>query len=46
MFVKKQNGFIVSGKGRVRGLGARDSAKAYVRTRNSQFSEFEVWGIP
>ena len=31
---------------RVRGLGVRESAKAYVRTRNSQFSELGVWGIP
>ena len=29
---------------RVRVLGVRKSAKAYVRTRNSQFSELGVWG--
>ena len=31
---------------RVRVLGVRKSAKAYVRTRNSHFSELGVWGIP
>ena len=31
---------------RVRGLGVRESAKASVTTRNSQFSELGVRGFP